>query len=438
MILLFLFLSFISIEIQAAPAPADAQYISNGNYLNNPSFEEGRSGWTLTDGALTLEEGGTSFKRFAEITLDGEVLSFYQDFTLPPGMTGKRIFISVDLKTALIGAEISICSVVDTVEEECFLYPDSGEWETLQVRLTVGTSNRILVKSADVVTGVVSVDNGWASSGSSGGGGGGNIPSEGGLNSVLIKTSLDDAEVDWDQMAFSGFSARFNQDFTSTDLRDTIQKILNFQYLAPQVSLSGSSNSLREKGDTVSSITLSASVTKRSDPIARIRFLEGANEIADYDPPSTTGTGVTTAPYNTPFSDNITFSVQVTDNGDTGGPSTVSSNTTYSFVYPYYHGVGAQSLTPAQVATLTKSIINSSANLTRSFGAATGEVYYFAYPASYGALTAIFDENEFNVFTDWTLSTENITGLDGNPVSYRIYEFDNVVSAGATTFRFVR
>jgi hypothetical protein len=436
--LIFLILSLISFNLSAAPAPADAQYIWNGNYLNNPSFEEGRSGWTLTDGVINFANGGTNLKRFVQITLDGETLDFYQDFSLPPGLVGKRIFLSFDISTALIGADISVCSSADTIEQECIAYADSGDWESLQVSLTVGAVNRITLKSDGTITGVVSVDNGWAGQRTSGGGGSGEIPADGGINSVLIKTSVDEAEVDWDQMACSGFSARFNQDFTSTDLRDTIQKILNFQYLAPQVSLSGSSNSLREKGDTVSSITLSATVTKRSDPIARIRFLEGVNEIADYDPPTNTGSGVTTAPYNTPFSDNITFSVQVTDNGDTGGPSTVSSNTTYSFVYPYYHGVGAQGFTPAQVATLTKSIINSNANLTRSFGAASGEVYYFAYPASYGALTEIYDENNFNVFSSWTLSTENITGLDGNPVSYRIYEFDNVVSAGATTFRFVR
>lgn len=438
MILISLFFLLISFGAHGKPAPADAQYISNGNYLNNPSFEEGRSGWTNTNGALTLETGGTNLVRFAEVTLAAETLEFYQDFTLPPGMTGKRIFLSFDVNTALIGAAISVCAIADAVEQECLAYGDSGDWESLQVRLTVGASNRILVKTAAAVTGVIQLDNAWASQGSSGGGGSGDIPAEGGVNSVLIKTSPTDAEVEWDQMAFSGFSSRFSEAFDSTDLRDTLNKILDFQYLTPQVSLSGSSNTLREKGDVVASITLSANVTKRSDDIARIRFLQGATEIIDYNPPVNTGSGVTTAPYNTPFSDNISFSVQVTDDGTTGGPTTVTANTSYSFVYPYYHGAGVPGLTAAAVSGLTKSIINSTASLSRNFTTVDGDVYYFAYPASYGALSSILDENSFEVFSSWTLRTENITGLDGNPVSYRIYEFNNPVTAGSTTFTFIR
>jgi hypothetical protein len=209
-------------------------------------------------------------------------------------------------------------------------------------------------------------------------------------------------------------------------------------YVGPLVSLSGSSNSLREKGNTVSGITMSANETKRTDDIARIYFRQGANPIEDYEPPVIIGSGVTTAGYAIPFSDNITFTVEVTDDGTSGGPTTVSSSTTYSFVYPYYYGTGAPSRTAAQVAAMTKDIINSNANLTRGFTTVNGDVYYFAYPASYGALTSILDENNFEVFGSWTLRTENITGLDGNPVSYRIYESNNPVTAGTTQFTFRR
>lgn len=268
--------------------------------------------------------------------------------------------------------------------------------------------------------------------------GGSLIPPGGDTGAAFVKNSSVDGDVVWDDFVIEGFSARFNAAWSSAGLRDTILKILNISYLPPLVTLSGSSQTLREKGNVVSSITLSANVTKRSDNIARIRFLQGATEIADNNPPSNVGSGITTAPYNTPFSDNITFTVQVTDDGTQGGPTQVNANTTYSFVYPYYFGAGVPGLTSAQVAGLTKSIINSNANLNRTFTAAGGDVYYFAYPTSYGALSSILDENGFETFGAWTLRTESITGLDGNPVSYRIYEFNNPVSAGTTNFTFIR
>ena len=101
-------------------------------------------------------------------------------------------------------------------------------------------------------------------------------------------------------------------------------------------------------------------------------------------------------------------------------------------------GAGAAGLSASSVAGLTKRVITSTASRTESITASNSNVFYFAYPASYGALTSILDINGFETFPDWTLRTENITGLDGNAVSYRIYEFNNPVAAGAYQFTFIR
>lgn len=244
-------------------------------------------------------------------------------------------------------------------------------------------------------------------------------------------------EGEWKSANYSGIS-RFGA-WSSAGLKDTLDKIINITYTPPTISLSGSSNVLREKGATVAGCTLSAVITKQSDPIATVRFYQGVTlldtQVSGGAIPSG---GTSTYAYVPSFSDNISFSAQVDDNGATGGPTTVTSNTSYSFVYPYYSDAGAVGLTPAQVGALTKSIIVSTATVTKTMTATAGQVFYFAYPASYPSLTSILDVNGFETIGDWTLTTANITGLDATAQSYKIYEFNNPVTAGSYQYTFKR
>lgn len=266
------------------------------------------------------------------------------------------------------------------------------------------------------------------------------IPAGGTTGSVLTKLSGSDGDADWIDYQFEGFSARFGENFASTGLEDTLAKILNLQYTAPSISLSASgSGTVREKGAAVTASTLTAALTKRSDPLAAVRFYIGASLLDT----QTSGGGIPSGGNSTynwtgSFSDNTTFSAQVDDNGSTGGPTTVTSNTSFTFVYPYYVGAGAASLVASAVAALTKRLITSTSSRTETITASAGNVFYFAYPASYGALTSILDVNNFETLADWTLRTENITGLDGNAISYRIYEFKNPVTAGSYQYIFKR
>lgn len=244
-------------------------------------------------------------------------------------------------------------------------------------------------------------------------------------------------EVEWKSANYSGIS-RFGA-WSSAGLKDTLDKLINITYTPPGISLSGSSNVLREKGTTVSGITLSATVTKQSDPIAIVRFYQGVTLLDTQFAGGAIPTGGTsTYVYAPSFTDNISFSAQADDNGDTGGPTTVSSSTTYSFVYPYYSDAGAAGLSAAAVGALTKSIIVSTATVTKTMTATAGQVFYFAYPASYPSLFSILDVNGFETIGDWTLTTANITGLDASAQSYKIYEFNNPVTAGSYQYTFKR
>jgi len=248
-----------------------------------------------------------------------------------------------------------------------------------------------------------------------------------------------DLKPQWNDGTFGGFSARFGQVIEADSVRELLLKIVDYSYLAPLLNFTASgSGTIREKGTAVTASTLTANVTKRTDDIARIRFLLNMVEIANFEPPTITGSGATTFNWTGSFSDNVTFRCEITDDGDSGGPTTVGSNVTFNFVYPYYFGSDVPGITAAAVAGLTKNVIASSANVNRTFVHAGGDVFYFAYPASYGALTSILDQNGFETIGSWTLRTENITGLDGNPVSYRIYEFNNVQAAGTSSFTFIR
>lgn len=270
--------------------------------------------------------------------------------------------------------------------------------------------------------------------------GAGGLPLGGDIGDALQKTSELPGESEWVSMNYVGFSSRWSQAVNLLGLKAVTDFLIGISYAPHTVSFSATaSGTLREKGTVVTAATLTANVTKKSNPIARIRFFQGGSLLEDNNPPGNIGSGATSYSWTGSFSDNTTFSSQVTDTvvGADGG-SNVTSTATFSFVYPYYHGCRAPSATASQVAALTKSVINSTATLGRSFTSLDGDVYYIAYPASYGALTSILDENNFETIGDWKLTTSNITGLDASAVSYRIYEFKNTVVAGSTTYTFKR
>jgi hypothetical protein len=238
----------------------------------------------------------------------------------------------------------------------------------------------------------------------------------------------------WKTGAIEGYSARFGENFSSTGLEDTILQILDLSYAGPLITLSASpSTAVREKGTPVASVTLTANTTRRTSDISEVIFYRAGAPIFTDSAPNPLGSSIAHTSVAS-FSDNMSFYASVSD-----GTTTVNSNTvTYSFVYPYYYGAGVPGLTSAQVGALAKNVVASTASMNMNFTTANGNVYYFAYPASYGALTSILDENGFETFADWTLRTEAITGLDGTAQTYSIYVFDNPVVAGTTNFTFRR
>lgn len=269
----------------------------------------------------------------------------------------------------------------------------------------------------------------------------GALPLGGDTGDLLEKVDAAPGNAVWGAFPFVGFSGRFNEALNFPSMREFIYWLADITYTAPLISLTASgSGTIREKGTAVVSSNLAATTTKRTDPIAAVRFYKDGVLIDTVASPDPDG-GVETFGWTGSFTDYTFFRAQVDDDGtDPSGPTTVSSNVVeFIFVYPYYVGADVASLTAAQVrSNLTMRVINSTASVEEDITAANGDVFYFAYPASYGALTSILDINGFETFPDWTLRTENITGLDTTAVSYRIYEFNNTVASGDYQFTFIR
>ena len=125
-----------------------------------------------------------------------------------------------------------------------------------------------------------------------------------------------------------------------------------------------------------------------------------------------------------------------------GSPTVISSPTkTVNVVYTYLYGVSASDFSgggnPAYVG-LTK-LIQVYGNKTVTLTGINGYIY-FAYPASYGDLTDILDQNGFSVLPSFTKNTKSIisSGLTHDyTVSYNIYKLNSPTSPAGWSYQFI-
>lgn len=226
----------------------------------------------------------------------------------------------------------------------------------------------------------------------------------------------------------------------STFTAQTMQQMwdmLLYPYLAPTVTLGSTpATGVYEFGDPQTPVDLAATTVRRSNNITSLIFQRSDNGGA-YSTINTVGSpasggGVENYSDATGVGGFATTSYRATV-GD--GTSTTNSNVrTYTYVYPFYYGSGAPGLSGAAIGGLTK-IIETVGDKVRPFSP-TVEVFYFAYPSAYPALTRILDPSLFDLTADFTVRTVNITGLDGSSQSYRVYEYNNLTTQVAFNLTF--
>lgn len=232
--------------------------------------------------------------------------------------------------------------------------------------------------------------------------------------------------------AVGGIPSGTDLGLVPTSIDGTLDSMF-YPYIAPSVSIVLTPGAgLHEFGDTVAAAIIAPTTVKYSNNITTLTISRsGTGVIKTYaaPPPADAAHVLAAGGAQTAYTDisgavvaNTTYTATVGD-----GTATSTGTASYSFVYPFYYGVGAPGLSGAQVAALTK-LVAVDGNKTEAF-APVAQVYYYAFPATYPDITAIFDGNGFNITADWTLHNPvSITGLDGNPVNYKVYEFNNINS----------
>ena len=211
--------------------------------------------------------------------------------------------------------------------------------------------------------------------------------------------------------------------FNNKTLQEMFDMIL-YPYVSPTVSaqvLTPGNGGTYEIGILVSVTKIRVNATIKSNNLTKIDIVEGSNIIATKTDDGVSKGGTFDFVLNIAVRTNKYFTAKVYD--DTG--AVVSKNTgTFTFVHPIYHGSLSTDKTPTQeeIKALTKHI-ESKGTKTYSF-TANNQRFVFAYPKSYGTLSAIYDQNNFNVTSTFTIYTVPIQCLDGSTVDYYVYVSD--------------
>ena len=209
------------------------------------------------------------------------------------------------------------------------------------------------------------------------------------------------------------------------------------QLLHPYVATSGVGLTLSptnggtfEMGTTQTVTGATVRWTAGSQQVTKAEVLVGGSPVGQAEVSSGTSVAVTVSDS---IKANKTFTARATDptKAYTGG------NVTFTFVYPFYWGVVASGapVDSAAITGLTKSVTNKG-NKTVSYTTSGVQQAVFAFPASYGNLTSIMDQNNFENIDTFTKSTVQVTGLDGTPQQYNVYVSNVNVQGFSYTFKF--
>jgi hypothetical protein len=112
---------------------------------------------------------------------------------------------------------------------------------------------------------------------------------------------------------------------------------------------------------------------------------------------------------------------------------------TYTWLAPFYYGVGAAALSVSDLQALTKSVVAKSGKIV-SYSPSSQKIY-FAYDASYGYLTKIQDPNGFDITSTFTVSTISFTNnspnYKGTTKNYYVYESNTLQTQTAFAITFI-
>ena len=208
---------------------------------------------------------------------------------------------------------------------------------------------------------------------------------------------------------------------TGTTFTDFVKKLL-IKEILPTGKIIAANSGLNLKGSTVTTPLITATILNPGTcTIDKIEFYRGTTleNTQNYI------TGTNTYTYNTTdITSNETVSIKIyytpKDITQTVTPLTYSAN--YRFVNNSYSGVLSNIPTATDIVTLSQNLKETRA-FTGTFSP-TNEYMVYAYPASFGNLTSIKDQNNFEY-----ISSYNKVTLTLNVENYLVYYRSNKITA---------
>ena len=200
-----------------------------------------------------------------------------------------------------------------------------------------------------------------------------------------------------------------------TSIEEIIRDMLT-EKIAPSVTmnLNPATTLYDETKDSISSLTISAIVTKKTNDIKKIEYFVN-NSLVKTNETGVAAGGIFSYIYNTTIDDDVTIKIIVTD--VEGMTATASKKITF-IGQSYYGLVDAETGEPSEalVKTLNKTLKNTKKYVYSGIITDWAKICY-AYPAELGKLTSIMDKvNNFNYTTSFQLNTKTIDGI-----SYYVY-----------------
>ena len=215
-----------------------------------------------------------------------------------------------------------------------------------------------------------------------------------------------------------------NQVFDKTPLPDVIDILLH-PYEKPTMTLGiNPAKTIYDKvSETLSSITINANVTKKSENIKEVRFYVD-NVLVKTDTTHPTG-GLVSYTHTFSPATNKTFNVKIECEDIKAGK--VSANTTITFIGKSYYGYLKEGTTIDETNIKTLNTILKK-ELKYKYSAITTpgtDLYHIVLcqPKELGTITSVKDALNFEYIQDYTMQDITIDGLD-----YRLMYLTNPVS----------
>ena len=215
-----------------------------------------------------------------------------------------------------------------------------------------------------------------------------------------------------------------NQVFNKTPLPDVIDMLLH-PYEKPTMTLGiNPAKTIYDKvSETLSSITINANVTKRSENIKEVRFYVD-NVLVKTDTTHPTG-GLVSYTHTFSPATNKTFNVKIECEDIKAGK--VSANTTITFIGKSYYGYLKEGTTIDETNIKTLNTILKK-ELKYKYSAITTpgtDLYHIVLcqPKELGTITSVKDALNFEYIQDYTIQDITVDGLD-----YKLMYLTNPVS----------